>query len=679
LTFVLVVAAAFLITSQIERRYTATALLVVDNRDSQLLGFQAATEGAGESLVDTEVEIARSSAVLRRAAGTLGLAAMPEYSSRTSPLDMLRGMIGLNTEVQSPAPTATTFDALSPSEQARTVQQLSQSLNIARRGLTNIISVSATAASPELAAKIANVVANAYLEEQINAKLTSNDRAAAFLRDRVESLAASIAKSESDIDNFVTSKLDQLGSPETKALLTKLADESRKRAEAGTSLADIQQALAADDYMRLARLAEATQAGLAEQRQQLVAQMAAMTDQPGLADATQKLQTLDAEIKAAAQKRVADLQDKISLSNGLSAAFRSQMASALADVRLPGDVSAELFQLQRDAESNRALYDSSIAKLRQVEQQGDFKIPDSRVIASANPPAEPSYPPRRLILAAAVLFALGLGIGLAFLREHFIGGITSIEQLENLTGMQAAAAVPRFQPSDGRVDMAIVNQPLSPFSEAIRRVQLGIDMLGPKGKRCLLVTSTVPSEGKTTVALALARQMALAGNSVLMIDADLRHPSAHGYLGVEVREGLIDFLTDARGAELDQLAITHEEATGVSYVLGSKASGVATDRLLMSSAFQQLMKYARDTYDVVIVDTPPAGLVVDASIVAQHCDAALYVVRYASTGQNQVRVGARDLLRTRLPALAVLNMLSEVDGRRYGYGHKYRAYYSGAA
>jgi capsular exopolysaccharide synthesis family protein len=224
--------------------------------------------------------------------------------------------------------------------------------------------------------------------------------------------------------------------------------------------------------------------------------------------------------------------------------------------------------------------------------------------------------------------------------------------------------------------MAIVTQPLSPFSEAVRRVQLGIDVLAPKGKRSIFVTSATPNEGKTTLAIALARQMASTGASTLLIDGDMRHPSVHQYLNERVEDGLIGFLAKPNGPAAEQLSVVREAATGVSYVLSAPSNAAATDALLMSPRFDQLMEFARDNYDVVIVDTPPVGLVVDAAIIARRCDIGVFVVRYNSTNQHQIRNSLRDLRRADVPIVGVVNDIRGEDGYRYG---KYQQYYGQAA
>jgi capsular exopolysaccharide synthesis family protein len=197
----------------------------------------------------------------------------------------------------------------------------------------------------------------------------------------------------------------------------------------------------------------------------------------------------------------------------------------------------------------------------------------------------------------------------------------------------------------------------------------------PKGKHSIFITSAVPGEGKTTMALALARQMAMTGSSTLLIDADLRRPSLQKYLGEDVAPGLFEFLAGGATTNPEQISITREPSTGVSFVLGSRGSAVATDALLMSARFEQLMRYARENYDLVIVDTPPIGLVVDATIVARYCDLGIFVVRYASTNQQTVRAGLRDLKRVDVPICGVLNQVARSEIYPFGHYRKYLQYH----
>jgi Mrp family chromosome partitioning ATPase len=118
-----------------------------------------------------------------------------------------------------------------------------------------------------------------------------------------------------------------------------------------------------------------------------------------------------------------------------------------------------------------------------------------------------------------------------------------------------------------------------------------------------------------------------------------------------------------------------EGASGVSFVVGGEESAVATDALLMSSRFAALMQFARETYQVVVIDTPPVGLVVDAAIVARYCNAGLFVVRYASTAQRMAVSSIRELVsRVDIPIYGILNDVAAADSYQYGYGRR-RGYF----
>ncbi len=596
--------------------------------------------------------------------------------ARAGPRSWL-ALVGLGATTDPTPPGSTKLAELPQQKQTAVVDALSQSLQINRRALTNVISIKATASSAEEAAARANAVADAYLGEQIASRLDSTDRAVAFLRERVNSLAREVTAGEAQIDAFVSGKLAELGSPTARDLLNKIASETKARKASGATLKQIQDALKQQDYASLAGVAEGQQSDLADARQALLAQIRGTDDGAAMQQARQRLEALNQEIRAASEKRVAALQIDLSLSDSRAANFRRELETSLADMQLPTEVSAELVRLQRDVETRRSLYDNFLTKLRQVEQQTDFNMPDSRIVAYATPPAKPSFPPTRLILASAILFSLGAGLGLAFLRENYIGGITSAEQFEHVSGVPVVASVPLLSGSRDQASEEIVDQPLSSFSEAIRRIRIGVDSMSSRGKHCIFVTSALPSDGKTTVALSLARHFALTGSSTLLIDADLRHPTIHQLVNVQATNGLINFLSKGSGPVAEELAIVKEPATGLHLVPGSDASLIATDALLMSPRFDDLLKFARRTYDVIIIDTPPIGLVVDAAIVARYCDSGILVARYASTTPQQIRAGMRDLSRSSSTSLCgVLNQVAKADSYD---GAKYRQYYGASA
>jgi capsular exopolysaccharide synthesis family protein len=679
---VLAVGLVLLVTSQLEKRYTATALLAVDTREAQMLGFEPGiVDGIGAgTVVDTQVEIARSSAVLGRAANTLGLVNWPEFAIRPPLIETIGSFFGFGPPEGATLPVSRTFNDLSATDRATLLKELTERLEISRRGLTSIVSISASATTPDGAAQIANAVANAYLQEQIESKLNSTERAAEFLRGRVASLATDITNLEQQIDDFLQTKLAEATTPETRALMTQLRDAARDRDSSAATLSGLQTAMKAQDYTRLSLLVDGQQSSLARQRAALIDEMAS-TDQQRSEAARTKLTALDAEIRTAAERRIASVQSEVAAAESRNATLRTQVDEALARQQLPKEFSVEIFRLQRDLETRRGLYDNFLTKLGQVEQQTDFNLPDSRVVAAAAPPDRSSYPPIVIIAVCAVVLSFIGGLGLAVLREHYVGGVTSVEQLEDVAHIPILAGVPRLAASvgGGRPDMAIINQPLSAFSEAIRRVRLGVEAFVPKGKLCIFVTSPLPGDGKTTMALALARHAATTGSKTLLIDADMRHPSIHRVLDHVPERSLIDFLAGTPGKADGQMPVIRESSSNLDFILGADGNAIATDVMLMSDRFAELMKFARDNYDVVILDTPPIGLVVDARIVARFCDVGIFVVRQGATSQHHIRSSLRDLsLRLDLPICGILNQIDRSSAYAYGRHSKYGQYYGAA-
>ena len=230
---------------------------------------------------------------------------------------------------------------------------------------------------------------------------------------------------------------------------------------------------------------------------------------------------------------------------------------------------------------------------------------------------------------------------------------------------------------------------MSPFAESYRKLRASIDeeIGDTEGGRIIMVTSAIPAEGKSTTALALARTYASAGKLTLLIDADLRNPSIHGYLGAEPETGLLEYLMDRTArpksaSDQDTLLGNEEEVaqfyvvdplTNAGVILGRKRSNVPTDAPLQSDVFAGLLNGARQSFDVIIVDTAPLVPVVDTRYVAPHVDAAVLCVRFGEATQAEVRGAYDQLAKAGRGKLKILSALSCFEGSNRSY--RYDGYY----
>jgi polysaccharide biosynthesis transport protein len=282
------------------------------------------------------------------------------------------------------------------------------------------------------------------------------------------------------------------------------------------------------------------------------------------------------------------------------------------------------------------------------------------------------------------LAGLGLGVGGAFAIEMLRVGFTSSREVEEALGIPVLASVRRLKKSelvkDGKniqVPFYQIHQPLSPFSESVRTLRSGIHMSDvDQPPKVIHVTSALPGEGKTTIAVSLAISAAMAGLKVVLVDADLRHPAASRFFKLERETGLVDLLTGA--GNTDNVSRFYKDLKLTIIPAGSKS--LNPPDVLGSERMKALISHLKETFDYVVVDTPPVGPVVDAVIVANLADKTILVVEWASTPRELVETTVKQVSARKRVAGVVFNFVNQDRAQKYGgeyyYGKSYEKYYS---
>ncbi|MFQ8432866.1 GumC family protein [Amaricoccus sp. W119] len=668
-----------------EPRFSATSVVVLESRETEVIGLESVLGGLGRdsSVVKTEVEVLRGRTLMGRVADELSLAEDPEFNSALRP----KGPVARAKEfVFGAKPTQT-----DPRRRRdRVVSALLGSVTISNVPQSLVFQIAVESGSAEKSAKIADTIARLYIDDQVQVKFDATQRAAEWLSGQVADLKAELEDAEEAIRKF-QSETSVIDATVLSALDRQLKDTRERRAateERAANLAAQREALE-----------QATTADAAT----------AVFDEPQLNDLAFDAAQGGAEAALAYEARLDYLERRLDHDlrrlRGQAGSLAAAELTLAADIERQSQELIELDQMVREAEAGKLLYEHFQTRMKEaIAQQGiqqaDSRVlspavrpsvpsaprgslilaiaqqgiqqADSRVLSPAVRPSVPSAPRGSLILAMATVLGLVLGCALVLGREIFASGIRTANDLEALTGRAVLGQVPVAPERERSKVVSYLSQnPTSAMAEAVRNLRTSILLSDiDKAPRTIAVTSSVPGEGKTTLSLALAQNLSMMGKKVLLIEGDIRRRTFKRHLKLSGKRGLVAALSGA--ARIEDVA---QPVPGLGdVILGEKAPTNAAD-LFSSEAFSRLLAEARKSYDIILVDTPPVLVVPDARVIAPHVDATVFVVHWDRTSTVQVQEGLRmlDMPNIRVAGL-VLSQIDPGRMRRYGYGDRYGAY-----
>jgi len=278
-----------------------------------------------------------------------------------------------------------------------------------------------------------------------------------------------------------------------------------------------------------------------------------------------------------------------------------------------------------------------------------------------------------ILQGAAV--GLMLGIALAFVKNMLRTSIRTPEELELATGLTVMGVTPKIRATTLRALIDnLVEKRNSALAEAIRNLRTAIQLSDVDARpQAVMVSSSLPGEGKSGTAISLAQSWASAGNKVLLLDCDLRRGTLGKQFKVAGKDGLIAVLS---GSVPFEVAVHHDDRTGVDILIADSSKVTGVD-VFGSKSFETFVKWAREIYDYIILDTPPVLAIPDARVIAQNVDTVLYIVQWNATSRRMVRSGMDYLHQVNVHVAGLA--LTQIDPKRmdrygyygYGYGHGY--------
>ncbi|MDS4010533.1 MAG: polysaccharide biosynthesis tyrosine autokinase [Defluviicoccus sp.] len=562
-----------------------------------------------------------------------------------------------------------------------------QHLDVRPTKASRVISVRFGSHDPELAAEVANAVVNAYTNRFIETKIAMAGKAAGWLNGQVNALREAVARSEKAVEAFRTQSGLLRGSQVT--LISEEISEINRRLAAAS--ADRAQATATLNEVRALQRANNIEAAQAIMEspvvQQLRIQEAAVLREfaelkielgerhPKVINKKSELENLRTKIDAEMERVLKSYVTAVSVTTAREESLERELSRLKAKQALANSHEIELRELEREAEANRKLLENFLTRLKETTPQLDteMQIPGATVLSPAAVPLH-SLPDKRIVLTVSTVISLLLGFGLALMAERLDYGFRNAEQVTEATGLPVLAHLPTSRGGSGGPDAAILDSQPSLFLEGIRStyIQLALRSKRP-AIRSLLVTSSMPKEGKTTLAIGLTRTRATAGHRALLIDADLRRPSVHIRLKLEREPGLVDLLVG--DASLEQV-LQRDEPTG-AFVIASGSTARDPSDLLGSKAFKTFLDQACGAFDLVVLDSSPLMSVSDACNLAPLAEETVFVIQWGKTGREVVKLALEKLTETEgVPRGVVLSRVDTAKIRLYGYGDA--AYYDRA-
>ena len=701
------------------------------SKNSPIIFNSAANDPA---YFNTQLQILTGPALLRRVVKTLDLEhnqefLRPQTAQSRSTWQSVMHMLGRDgkskgdeqaTVAETPltssvAPATSRDDLIEAKRLAPFVSTLQGGLTVqpvkeTRTGYikdTRLIDISFNHPSPQIAAKVVNAIADTFVLSNMEKKSETNNSTGEYLQKRIAELQLDIRNGDEKLANY--SKSHEIVSLEgnenvvaerlaglNKELLE--AENERKSAEAALNAAKAPgavEALAGSSETESRNIAN-MEAKLTELRQQRAELLVDNTPEwPAVKEVEKKIADLEKQLNDERARTSTNIlknletryRSALEREQSLAKAFNEQKAQTLTQ----NDAAIQYRIIQQENATNKELLQQLLQRSKENEVVQAGTPNNIYVVDYALAPEYPIGPRRMRTVMLTLIASLGLGIGLALFLEYLDDTVHSTEDVERMLHLPALAVIPAasvstrrrllpgvsaLQPRNGNgvgSNELLVNvDARSPLAEAYRQLRTSV-LLSTAGRapKSLLITSSLPGEGKTTTAVNVAFTLAQTGASVVVIDADMRRPRLHSIFDLDNRRGLSTILSsDMNESELLAVIEQHEQS-GV-HVLTSGPVPPNPAELIGSDQMRRLMDALSSTFTHIVVDSPPVSSFTDGVLVASMVDGVLMVVHGGKSSRHVVKRSRQLLMDVGAKIFGVV--LNNVDLRAHDY-YYYQRYY----
>jgi capsular exopolysaccharide synthesis family protein len=676
--------------------YEGKVLIEINPEQPNVLNFQEVLQLTSvdiDSYRETQYKVLQSRTLAEHVIDGLKLNCYPEFYRNRFLFGLIERDPDKIPSASEPGPPDRSMNAY-----RNTVKHFIDNIDVTPVRHSNLVEVSFYSEDAELAARIANQLSSDYIDQNLQVKWDETIKASEWLSGQLVGLKAKLEKSDDALQsyaransiifveekqNLVNERLKELQEAYTKAQAERFQKESLYNFVQAGRVQDLpgvlDNRLVQDLSLRLAEL------------QRDYAQMTATVkpEYPKAIALKKQIDTIQASL---------DRQKK-SLSQNTIDSYRSALANeryldqALEEQKKEvNDIAEKSIQyniLKREVDTNKQLYEGLLTRMKEATVSAGLKASNVRIVDTAQVPKAPVKPKVALNLAVGLVLGAAFGVGLAFLQEYLDKTLKTPDEVEGLLRLPSLGLLPSYftdgagkgndkrlatvkHGSDGAIAPAV--QTARAAIEAYRSLRTSILLSASPVPKILLITSAVPSEGKTTVTVNLGATLASLGSKVVIVDCDMRKPCCHRSTGVENNPGFVRCLTGH--VELADAILPVPGVPNLSVIpCGPIPPNPA--EVLSSPVTRELFIKLRSQFEYVLIDSPPLLSVSDSRILSTLTDAVVLVTRAYSTPYDVVR-RARGLLYAagaRILGVALNSVDPHKGGYGYGYGYGYGHYY----
>jgi capsular exopolysaccharide synthesis family protein len=556
-----------------------------------------------------------------------------------------------------------------------------------------LITITVTNREPEGAALIANRYVDQFMRYLIDYSGGKNEVAVDYLRTRSEELRKESEAAEQRLQdyrrknnlvsldnsiNIIGDRLKTINGMLTNARLGRLDIETLlgqidRMQKSGGSLLEIGYISAYGNIPSLkVQLAELN-------KQQSILSERYLERHPKMIDLANSIDVITSQINHNVGQSIADLRTQYVKLQETEASYQREYNDAEKDQLRLGELSVEFKSLENQAQVAKSNYIQILDRLNQVTTSKNLENIPVKPLDRALPAGSPYTPNLRNIIKTSLFLGLavflGVAVGLSFIDDR----VKSAWDIEGFIGAHLLGIIPELNDVPDTEKHSLVNSnKTSPGSEAFLSVYSAVKIQSKLDfPKSILVTSTIPGEGKTMICCNLAASFARHGKRVLLIDCDMRRPMLHRHFKLTNEVGLIAWFEAGAAIPADPLT---DPTLGLSkvdenlYLLRSGGRSKSPTELLEKPIFGQFIEGMKQHFDLVIIDSPPMGAVTDSLLISENTDEVIYVCRFNRAYRKHIRLYIRQLKEGKNELLGIV--LNGLSARRIEYYSNYRYYRS---